>query len=352
MATISLLLTVSLNTPFHNTVNKHMPRPLLPFVCLVLAVWSKSDWVLTLAASDSSSLAGDTAPDDTDTITDPSTAAERQALASINEADEAGQRQEHAFASMEDVPEPLSHPTFHAPEAHQPLLSPVDDVYTPNQDAKTTIATVNDLESADVTTSDMTLVSQSEDESENTTSKHDLGSGHNGQHQPSSSQGTNRDHHAPTDSHDEIVTTANARNVEVDDEQLQAAAESIKEAIRMTNPNHNVPTDKRDWNYAQTQTTASDETKHENGNGPGPSDKDNDTIRTDNDSSTLRETKNDNGEAVLEEDDDRTLLDIFGESAKEYLTQRVVRVSCILASRTVTYCNTALFFTATVSYCS
>jgi hypothetical protein len=294
-----------------------MPRPLLCFVYLVVLAWSNHDGALAVATSDSTLIAGD-APEDT--ITDTLTFAEEQnAPSSIHEADMAGQRQEHAFASMEDMPEtePMNHPTFHAHEEHPPLLPSVDVDYldTPNQDAPRTIATVNDPESADVTTNDMTLVSQSEDESENDTIKHDMGSSHNAQHQP--------------DSHDDIVATPNARNVEVDnDEQLQAAAESIKEAIRMSNP-HNVPTgpqpaSTRDWNDAQT--TARDETKHDTGNDPGPSDKDNGTNSTNNDSSTLHETKHDNGEAVLEEDDDRTLLDIFGESAKEYLTQRVVRV--------------------------
>jgi hypothetical protein len=312
-----------------------MPRPLLRFVYLVVLAWSNHDGALTVATSESSFIGA--APDDTDTSTAEERQGQAQALSSINQADEAQRhRQEHAFDSIKDMPElePLSHPTVHAPEAQPPLLPPdhVDcDLHTPNQDTAPTptVATANDPESAAVITNDMTLVSQSEDESESSTRKHDLGTSHNVQHQPDSFHTTKIPFDlSATDSRDEIDTTPNARDVEVDDEQLQAAAESIKEAIRMTmtNPRKVSTQPTRDWN---------DDTKHDNSNGKDPmlSDKGNDThfaIETVHDSSPLHETKHDGDEDLLE-DDDRTLLDIFGESAKAYLTQRVVRVSCIRA---------------------
>jgi hypothetical protein len=315
-----------------------MPRPLLRFVYLVALAWSNHDRAFTVATSESS-LAGD-AHSDTDTGTGTASTAQQQDLLSIYQANEAGQAS--AFASMREIPEPLNHPTFHAPEAHPPQLPSVDVDYTPNQEAPT-IATANDPESAHVNTNDLTTGSQSKDESEDATSRHDLGTSHNLQHQPESSERTSSDdHQSQTDSRDEIVTTPNARNVEVNNEHLQAAAESIKKVIRMTNP-HNAPTDTRQIRDANdAHNSATDDTKRDNSNvsGPMPGDKVNDNnfaIRIDNDSSTLHEAEHET-EALLV-DDDRTLLDIFGESAKEYLTQRVVRESCMHTGLAASVCN-------------
>jgi hypothetical protein len=110
-----------------------MPRPLLRFVYLVALAWSNHDRALTVATSESS-LAGD-AHSDTDTGTGTGTAstAQQQDLLSIHQANEAGQKQASAFASMREIPEPLNHPTFHAPEAHPPQLPSVNVDYTPNQ---------------------------------------------------------------------------------------------------------------------------------------------------------------------------------------------------------------------------